>query len=172
MLRNAFEALATEGKQNDLIALLGAGPVAVAAAPVVSTTPYSAGDVVGTRLQFANMARGAGLGGLLQSLVLTSKSNISPEFDLVLFNAQPVTVFADNAPLVLEAADLAKIAQVLTLTPDDWHSLGTPCVAQASPLALSYRLSATTMYGILVARSVFSLASVSDLGVTLTALVA
>ncbi|WP_165184733.1 hypothetical protein [Caulobacter soli] len=150
---------------------VGGQTVVATATPVVSTTAYTAGDVIGVKLQFQNMARLAGGTGMLQMAILQCKSVQTFSCDLVLFHtdlagAQP----ADNAPFVLAAGDYDKVAGVIHIT--DWSNLGGPSLGEAINLAMPYKLPAgsTDLFGVLVARGSPTLSSTSDLKVVVKAL--
>lgn len=140
-------------------------------APTVSASPaYSSGDVIGGKMTFA-MARIAGGTGLVQMASIHCKSAQTFACDLVLFHTDPVaSTFTDNAPLSVNAADFDKVLGVVHIT--DWTSLGTPSFAEATQLAMAYKIASgqTDGYGVLVARSTPTLASTSDLKVVVKSL--
>jgi len=138
------------------------------AAVAGSTAPYAAGDVVGTKMTFANMADEAGGAGLLQTVSVLSKSAQTALLDLILFNADPVTTFVDNAPLALNTADADKLIGVVHLS--DWTALGGPSIAQADGLAKVYKVATTGIIGVLVTRAAMTLLSAGDLTVVVKGL--
>lgn len=141
----------------------GGDLLSASATPTVSTTAYSTGDVIGTKMSLANMARLAAGPGIVQSIILNSKSSQTGAVDLLLFSADPsASTFTDNAALAINAADEGKLIGVVHLT--DWTNLGTPSVAQSHNPGIAFKLpSGTSLYGVLVARSTPTLASTSDL---------
>lgn len=158
----------TPAPSESYLGKLGADVLTVFAIPTVSTTAYVSGDVIGSKMSFANMVRLAGGAGLLALATLACKSAQTSAVDLLLFGSDPSTTFVDNAPLALAAADYDKLIGVLHIT--DWTNLGTPSFAQVSA-NLPFDLAAgTTIYGVLVARASMTLASVNDLKITLAAL--
>jgi len=139
---------------------------AISQSPTVSASPaYSTGDVIGTKLTFAAAVLAAGGSGLVQSVNIDSKSAQTGAMDLILFNADPSSsTFTDNAALAVNAADFDKVLGVVHVT--DWTNLGTPSFAQAQNLALPFTLAATSLFGVLVARSTPTLGSTSDLTIS------
>jgi len=153
--------------QGDTVALgAGGNVIAIAQSPTVSASPaYSTGDVIGTKLTFAASVLAAGGSGLVQSVNIDCKSAQTGAMDLVLFNADPAaSTFTDNAALAVNAADFDKVVGVVHIT--DWTNLGTPSFAQAQNLALPFTLAATSLFGVLVARSTPTLGSTSDLTIS------
>ena len=148
---------------------VGAGRTKVVAgsAIVVSTTAYAAGDVVGSRITFAGAARAIDKTGLLQQVSVFCKSPQTASLDLLLFHTDPTaSTFTDNAALALAVADFDKLVGVVHL--GDWTNLGTPSLCQADNLAKPFAPAAGSadLYGVLVTRSVMTLASTSDVKVS------
>jgi hypothetical protein len=132
--------------------------------PVVSTTAYATGDVIGSKLTLANAARIAGGAGIIQSVTLHCKSAQTGAVDLLLFAADPsASTFTDNGALAVNAADFDKLIGVVHIT--DWTSLGAAIsIAQAQAIGMPFDLPAgTSLYAVMVARSTPTLASTSDL---------
>jgi hypothetical protein len=131
--------------------------------PTVSTTAYASGDVIGTKMTLANFVRAAAGSGVLQSVVVNSKSAQTLAVDVLIFSADPsASTFTDNAALAINAADFDKLIGVVHLT--DWTNLGTPSVAQQHGIGMGFKIpSGTSGYAVLVARGAITLASTSDL---------
>lgn len=144
----------------------GGDVYSVTAIPVVSTTAYTAGDVVGTKLTLANASRVAAGSGIVQALMLHSKGALTGSFDVLLFSADPTnSTFTDNAALALNVADFDKLVGVVHIT--DWTSLGTPSLGQALALGLPFKLAASTsLFAVIVARGTPTLGSTSALTLT------
>jgi hypothetical protein len=138
-------------------------------APVVSTSAYAAGDVIGSKISFADAARVAAGNGLVESILLHCKSNQTFAFDVLFFSADPAaSTFTDNAALAVAAADFDKICGKVSFVSGDWASLGTPSVADKHKLQLPFKLtSGKTLYAVIVSRGTPTLASTSDLKLTL-----
>ncbi|WP_066723561.1 hypothetical protein [Sphingomonas pituitosa] len=132
-------------------------------APVVTTTAYASGNVVGGLLTFTGAARTPAGAGLIQAASVLSKSVQTAALDLLIFSANPTaSTFNDKAAVAINAADTDKLVGVIHLT--DWSALGTASIAQAVAVGLPFKLAAgTSLYGVLVARAAMALASTSDL---------
>lgn len=163
---------------NESGALMGATPVwnaagvsIATATPTVSTAQYSSGDVIGAKMTFSGMAREVGSSGLVQMVSIFSKSAQSFACELWLFHTDPsASTFTDNGAFVLNAADYDKVAAVVS--DFTWYAAGGPAFAQASQLAMPYKLAAdqTAMFGVLVARATPTLTSTSDVKVAVKGL--
>ncbi|MES3028478.1 MAG: hypothetical protein V4820_11570 [Pseudomonadota bacterium] len=141
----------------------------VAATPTTTNGAYAAGNIIGGKLTFANMARVSGGGGWLQAVTVGVKAAVTPALELWLFDADPsATTVADNAAWSLNVADLGKAFAVVSIAAGDWKDGGTPNVASIEYLR-KYTLGATSMYGYLVDRTGTTLTSTSDIVVTLQA---
>lgn len=131
------------------------------------TTTYTAGDVVnestsaGTVWTFANMARSAGLGGVIQSAVLISGASppsLKGEFELYLFDTSPTTQ-NDNAAWALTDADAKKAIAMIPFSAANYRIQGasTNGAYYLNALGVTYvcATGATSLYGILVARNAY-----------------
>jgi len=135
------------------------------ATPTVSASPaYSTGDNVGGKITLTDVCRTAQGSGLVQSVVITSKSLQTASFDVIFFNSDPSgSTFTDNAAQAIVDADLSKIigvAQCSTVV-----ALAAESIHQATGLALPFALSggATTIYAAIVVRGTPTLGSTSDI---------
>jgi len=145
--------------------------VIVTQAPAVTVGTYATGNVVGGLLTFAGAARVAGLDGLVQQVVVFCKTAQTTAFDLIMFHTNPAaSTFTDKTALAVNVADFDKIIGVAHIT--DWTNLGGASVAQALNLAMPYKIAggSTTAYGVLVARSAPTFASISDIEIALKVL--
>lgn len=145
------------------------------------TTTYAAGDVVnestsaGTVWTFANMARAAGLGGVIQSAVLiggASPPTLKGEFELYLFDTS-VTTQNDNAAWALTDADAKKALAMIPFSTANYRIQGasTNGAYYLNALGLTYvcAAAATSLYGILVARNAYVPANAEELTIRLIA---
>lgn len=141
------------------------------ATPIVSTAAYASGDIIGTLMTFAGMARASGGTGMLQDVVIHSKSLQSFAAELWVFHTNPAgTTVTDNAVFDLAAVDYDKVATVIPVF--TWYNGGaTRCICTAPQLARAYKVgTGTDLFGILVARATPTLASTSDLKVVVKGL--
>ena len=74
----------------------------------VSASPdYTSGDTLGGKITLTNIARAAGSGMVLTSLVITDAANQKPEGEILVFDANPAdSTLTDNAAFVLHADDI------------------------------------------------------------------
>lgn len=158
----AFAIAASEAN----LGVVNSNRVEISAAPAVSTTPYSNGDVVGSKIPLANAARVAGGTGWIDSVRLNFKADQTDQYDVLIFKADPSgTTFTDNGVLALAAADYDKLIGVVHVT--DATNLGTPSIIQALNVNLGFDLSSgTTLWAVIVSRGAPSMLSTSDLSIS------
>jgi len=171
------DSAAMRSALNDICAGLSATIAITVAQTVTASSAYTAGNAVGGLITFSNAARASGAagtpgtGGLVQSVVVSSKTAQSSQMDLILFNANPSgSTCTDKTAVDVVAADFDKIVGIAHVT--DWTALGsTRSAGQAQSLAMPYALvSATALYGCLVTRGTPTFGSTSDITVSLRAI--
>lgn len=134
------------------------------ATPTVSTSAYTSGDNVGGKVTLTSVCRAEQGSGLIQSVIITSKSIQTATFDVVFFSSDPSgSTFTDNVAQAIVDADLSKIigvAQCSTVV-----ALAAESIHQATGLALPFALSggATSLYAAIIVRGTPTLGSVSDI---------
>lgn len=134
------------------------------ATPTVSTSAYTSGDNVGGKITLTDVCRTTMGSGLVQSVVITSKSLQTATFDVVFFNSDPSgSTFTDNGAQGIVDADLSKIIGVAQCTAV--VGLAAESIHQATGLALPFALSAgaTTIYACIIVRGTPTLGSTSDI---------
>jgi hypothetical protein len=163
----ATDAAFTLGGSEVYIGKKGVDTYTLSQTPTVSTAAYAAGDVVGTKMTFAGATRlAAGSADVYQVLIACKSAQTGVNLDLLLFSADPTnSTFTDNAALAVAVADFDKLFGVVHIT--DWTNLGTPSVAQAFADNIFKLAAGNTIYAVLVTRSAMTLASTSDINVTL-----
>lgn len=132
--------------------------------PAVEATPdYSTGDVMGGKMTIANAARVSGGSGLIQTVTLASKVDLTVDVDVIFFDANPsTTTFTENAAVAIDVADAAKVIGVVTLATR--VDLGTPVVAHEGGLMIPFDCaSGKDLYAVAVARGTINLGTTSDL---------
>lgn len=87
--------------------------------PTITAGAYSAGDVIGGRLEFKGVRPCR-----LQSITITDNAAQNMIYELVFFESQPTDI-ADNAAFAVAAADLAKIIYHETLGTSDRFPTGS-----------------------------------------------
>ncbi len=137
---------------------------------ITSGSAYASGNVVGGLLTFANMARVAGQGGVLQGGFLKDKSGNNTPYDLFLFDAAPVTP-TDKTAVALVAADLAKSIGVMSFSGAALGASSTMGVMTVAGFGMPFKLtSGTTIYGVLVTRGTPTYSGTADVSVDLMVL--
>lgn len=145
--------------------------VSVAVTPTVSATTYTTGLVIGGLMSFAGMARSANSTGLINSASVASKSPNTASIDIIVFGVQPGSIADTGNISTLAPADLAKIVCVFSLA--EWSSIGAGSFGQAAPESRFFKCAdgtnTQTLWAYAVARASVTLASTSDLTVTIRA---
>jgi hypothetical protein len=133
---------------------------------VTASSAYTSGNAVGGLITLANASRVSAGSGLIQSIIVNSKSAQTTQIDVVLFNANPSgSTCTDKTAISVAAADFDKVLGVAHVT--DWTSLGTPSVGQAQNLAMPFALaSGTSLYGCPVTRSTPTYTATTDISVS------
>lgn len=138
---------------------------------VTSGSAYSAGQVVGGLLQFANAVDDI-RSGVLMAASLATKSVQTTGFKLYLFSAQPAaSTFTDKTAPSVNAADAQKLIAVLNFATAD-SGLGTHTLYSLDGIGRAFVLPATTttLYGVLVTVATPTFTSTSDVQLTLNIL--
>jgi hypothetical protein len=141
------------------------GTVHLTAAPAVTAGAYTTGMVVGGLITLAGAARVNNGSGTIQNLLITLKTALTAQFDVLIFDTQPTnSTFTDNSALAVNVADLPFLCGVAHC--NDLTSLGTPQALQMANNGLPFKLSAasTSLYAVIVIRGAETLASTSAIG--------
>lgn len=142
----------------------------------VSTTAYAAVDQVGGVLTFSSAARASGGTGTIVGAQITCRAanTVTPDLDLLLFEASPTVASSDNATADITDANRESARELPTIkfrTADYvTMSANTSCAGRCldgSPAVDFVTSGSANLYGLLVARAAFTLASTSDLVVAL-----
>lgn len=145
----------------------------VSVTPTVDTAAYGTGELMGTKLTFANALPLATGCGLLRSAIIEDLSAQAHDIDLVLFDSDPTgTTFTDNAAFDVADADLAKIIAVVSFGSASRFAFADNGVKFLGSLqipvrGISVNSPARTLYGALVSRGTPTFATAADLTVTL-----
>lgn len=117
----------------------------------IATTAYTAGDQLGTEMQFTNAVRSSGSTAVIESAFLTDAAKIIGAVDLYLFNAT-VTPASDNGANSWSDADILKCLGII--------SFGTPILSANNSLGMAVsgiplviKPAATTLFGYMVTRT-------------------
>lgn len=133
--------------------------------PSVSTTAYTAGDVVGGLLEFPTRGLSNNV-ALLNGVRLVDAANQSEPYKLYLFSAAPTTI-ANDAAFAPVAADLNKCQTIVTIVAGDYtqvNSLGIAFVHDLNDVLYSAN---GIIYGYLVATDTPDYAAATDVTITL-----
>jgi hypothetical protein len=129
----------------------------------VEAAAYATGDVIGGKITIPNAVRGDGGSGLLKSVLLCSKADLTVNMDLVLFSADPAnTTFTENAAVAIATTDVAKVLGVIQLATR--FDLGTPVVTGAFNVDMIVQAAATSrsLFACLIARGAYTPAATAD----------
>lgn len=148
----------------------------IAVTPTVTGGAYVADEQVGGKLTFASAARVSGGSGTVVNATITCRAatTVTPDLDLYLFEADPTIASVDNGTADITDANMesARLIGVLTFRTADYRKLSanTSCSGRfldGQP-ALDFVLSgSSSLFGMLVSRAGFTLASTSDIVVAL-----
>lgn len=145
----------------------------VTVAPTVTNGAYSAGDVVGGLLTFADCSRIADEPVLITGIQVTIKAAVLPVPTVVFFSAAP-TVMADNAAYSISAADslLIRRAVPIVAAGGTVTDHGTPNTYSIDNLAIVMKPASGTrnIVAYLIDTVGVTLTSTSDIQVRLTGL--
>lgn len=147
--------------------------------PTVSTTAYTVADQVGGLMTFTSAALISGGSGTIVSAVLTCRAanTVTPDLDLLLFEASPTVASVDNGAADITDANREAALELPTIEfrTADYVALSanTSCTGRTldGQPAIDFVCSGSAnLFGIFVARSAFTLASTSDIVVALRVL--
>lgn len=141
------------------------------------TTTYTAGDVVCNStsspvvLTFAGMARGNGLGGIIQNarIIFDQAPTLKLDSELYLFDTSP-TIQNDNAAWAPSTSDLGKCIAMIPFAAGSFRTGGANGLIDVQNLSIAFQCAAasSSLFGILVARNAYVPASAAVLKVRLT----
>jgi len=140
----------------------------------VSASPdYSSGDCIGGKITLTDIARAAGKGMVLTSVLISDAANQKPEGEILIFDADPSSsTLTDNAAFVLHASDIAKvIARFPVVTADYYTANSGKAIATLNGLnRVLVPASGRTLYMAFVTTTAANLAATTDIGITLSVL--
>jgi hypothetical protein len=133
--------------QEVIIKTVRAGRFVTKLIPVITTTAYTAGDVVGG-IQTIPISS---TGGVIQSLGISDNADQKAAFDILIFDALP-TSSADNAAFVWHS-DITKLVARISVATGDYLELVSKAFAQKSGLNLVVSPGTTSVYAVVVTSS-------------------
>ena len=122
--------------------------------PVTTTLNYANGDVFGDLQEITGINQRKGL--TLQSVTAIARFDQKTQFDLVFFDAPPVTMPVDNAAFALDATDIYKVCGGIRFTTaaTDWVDCGTTLVTSFGGISLGLKTKTNgRLYVLAVLRS-------------------
>jgi len=136
--------------------------------PTVQAASYAVGVGIGGLISFTTAARVAAGSGLIQSIMASFTSGVVPSLDVIFFNANPTgSTVGDKVVTAIVAADVGKIIGVAHLTDSTLLGATAPSLIQAIGITMPFLLPAgTTLYAVVVTRTVITLTSTSDMTIT------
>ncbi len=141
--------------------------VVIQVTPTVTASGiYAAKESIGGLLTFANAVRWSGGSGTIRAVILRDLDQELAAMDLCLFNAS-VTVAGDNSAFDPTDAELLTAIATIPISGGNYADFTDNAVAAISDLNIPFRVAATSMYGVLVARSTPTYTGTSDISVTL-----
>jgi hypothetical protein len=130
-----------------------------------SGSAYTAGQVVGGLLSWASIF-GTAQTGVLESIVLTCKSNQTAGFKLYLFTANPTSsTWTDKSSPAINSADISKVIGPFYLSGYD-SGLGTGTFYTISGIGQSLTSATAGLYGVLVTTGTPTFTTTTDLYLT------
>lgn len=151
----------------------------IAVTPTCSTSAYAVGDQVGGLMTFASAALASGGTGVIVGAELTCRAanTVTPELDLLLFEASPTVASVDNGAADITDANRESARELPTITfaTADYTALSanSSCagfVGGGQPAVDFITSGSDDLFGILVTRTAFTLASTTDIVVAIRVL--
>ena len=133
---------------------------------VTASSAYVANNSVGGLIKFNNIA-GPQQSGVVQNITVQCQSSQSTGYKLYLFNDNPSsTTIADKATPSLNAVDLPKLLDVITLGSAD--SMLGKTINVTDNIGRAFQATTQTLYGILTTTATPTYTAATDVTVVLT----
>lgn len=151
--------------------VLAEGVACVSSTPVIDTSAYATGDLMGGKQTLAGLLDPNVGSGHVISVTISDKAAQAIDLDYVLFSQDPTgTTFTDQAAFDPADADLPYMAAPVNLGSSSRFAFSDNSIHHVGSLALPVQVTGTgsksTLYGALVARGAFTAATASDVTVT------
>lgn len=142
----------------------------IKATPTMSGATYTTGMLVGTKLILSGATRIAAGQSVLESVVLSDKSNAAGAVNVVFFETNPSsTTFTDHSTFSVNNTDLLNVVGCVQIATTDYVKFNANAVATKNGLGLEFNSSDTNLYAaIMVGSSSITYASSSDLQLTVS----
>jgi hypothetical protein len=142
---------------------VGSESVTIISPLTVNTAVYVAGDTVGGLITLANAVRVSGGSAILQSLMLTDRSNQKPTGNLLIFNASPAAATTTDHAAFAASTDDFKIVARIPVTTVDWISIASQAYANPASLGrLCKAASGTSLFAVFVTDGVPDFVAATD----------
>lgn len=131
-----------------------------------ATTPYTAGDCLGSLNTLADAMRVNDGTGKLASISIRDIGDKKMPIDVWIFDAEPAaSTFTNNAAPVIDAADLAKLVAKVSIVALDYSSGGGVAIATKSGINLPVAANGGTkdLYAVFIIQGVTTYATVADI---------
>lgn len=135
----------------------------VEAAPVVDTSAYATGELIGGKLTLANATASSTFTGIISNVVIIDKDKEGADLDVVFFDTNPTaTTFTDQAAFDPDDVDLLNIICTVSVTTD--VSFSDNGMSYANNVNCPFRTTDnSTIYAAIVSRGSPTYTSSSDL---------
>lgn len=136
--------------------------------PVVDTSAYATGDLIGSKLTYIPAVRPSTKTGVFIGAVISDLAAQTADMDLVLFSDNPTgTTFTDQAALDIADADLPKVIAVIPFRSTGVYTFADNGVHTTNSVMVPVKSLNSTIYAALVSRGTPTFASSADLKITL-----
>ena len=139
-----------------------------------STVAYTAGDLVGTKLTFADVIQADYGGGEITSVTVVDLAKQLKAMDLIVFSEDLATgtgatnwSTGDNAALDVADSDALNCVGKISISTGDYASLNDSAIATKSA-SLPFYVRGRNLYGLLVTRGTPTFADTDDLTVKIS----
>jgi len=135
----------------------------VEAAPVVDTSAYATGELIGGKLTLSNATAINVFSGIINNVVIIDKDKEAADLDVVFFDTDPTaTTFTDQAAFDPDDADLLNIICTVSVTTD--VAFSDNGMSYANNVNCPFRTpGVSTIYAAIVSRGTPTYTSSSDL---------
>lgn len=141
----------------------------------VDTSAYAVGDVIDEKFEIANIVRSGTHSGIVQTVTIHDADAEGADLKLVLFDADPGTVGADNA--AFDPTDTALEDVVCVIDVVVHHAYNDNGTSVAENVGCAFQIPAssgatrsTSLYGVLVSAGTPTYTAATDLKVQITVL--
>lgn len=143
----------------------------VVVTPTVTASAYTAGNVIGGILTFANILAAGSNNGVLQSITAKFKSAaVTGSLEIAIFKASPSNgAYADKTAPTWNAADMANLLGIYTLTNPN-SKLGTMTIYNLDGIGKAVVGSSQSLYVVPIVDGTPTPASTSDFSLELAVL--